>query len=306
MGSVGVDVLPDLPSMKLLLLLVLPCAVVRATPRPHCRAIDLGLFDGKVLIEEVGDVERLAEFARFVQSHVPRTLSAFHTDSGTGGGSSIKEVVQEIVKHVEEQLNKVDNAIQPPIQEVIDDVKAAVTLSPDTTPDSNQPTNPSDDAKLIEDAIGNIVDAVKNVLKSFEDPSQPIDIDTIKAISLGVIAGVRQILEEISIDFLDLIFPEDDVPGFLPHPNLPSLPSLDDLANFQLSDWPTLCKVLWWPKDDEKCEAMVCGACSTSLMAASEVCYQTNAGYTTSSCLASVLGDNGGCSRCAKRFFHGY
>jgi len=281
--------------------------VVRATPRPHCRAIDLGLFDGKVLIEDVGDVERLAEFARFVQSHVPRTLNAFHNNGETGGGNSIKEVVQDIIKHVEEQLNKVDNAIQPLMPEVIDDVKAAVASSPDMSiPDINQPTNPSDDAKLIEDAIGNIVDALKDVLKSFEDPNQPIDINTIKAISLGVIAGVRQILEEISIDFLDLIFPEGEVPDFLPDPNVPSLPSLDDLANFQLSDWPTLCKVLWWPKDDEKCEAMVCGACSTSLMAASEVCYQTNAGYTTSSCLASVLGDNGGCSRCAQRFFNGY
>lgn len=148
---------------------------------------------------------------------------------------------------------------------------------------------PRDIQASIEAAIGSIVNAVKDVLSQFKD--NPLNIGNIQAIVFGVFEGVKDALAEFGIELPANI----DIPPV----NLPdiTIPGLEPPTKFNLSDWPLLCKVIWWPKDEQHCQSMRCSACATPMLAASRAC-EMSEGQATAHCLRDVLGE-GECGYCA-------
>lgn len=304
--------------MKLALVL-LGAAVCSATPRPRCRAIDLEIFSSSDAHDypSAAEVDLLAQFARFTQNHVPHMLSEFKKQSQLKRTyNTIKDAVNEIVDNVQDELNEdsVDDTIKDAANQIIDAVKEQLDEDDMKDEDANDDTDnedddeddtkdvddPVEDKKIIEDSVKDIVDAIEKVLITFQE--DPLSIDTIKAIAAGVIKGVSTILQSLSISLPDSILPDipdvlPDVPDILPDSPtdlLPEWPSTD------LADWPLLCKIVWWPKDKEKCTKVLCGACSTSMMAAARVCQATE-GDASATCMSRVLID-GVCGPCAKYF----
>jgi len=302
--------------MKLALVLF-GAAVCSATPRPRCRAIDLDIFSSSDAHDypSAAEVDLLSQFARFTQSHVPHMLSEFKKQTQQKRTyNTIKDAVTEIVDNVKDELNEdsVDDTIKEAANEIIDAVKESLDDddSDDDDKDDDDDTNdmttmkpddPVEDKKVIEESIKNIVDAIKKVLITFQE--DPLSIDTIKAIATGVIKGVSSILKSLSINLPDSILP--DLPDIVPDNPLDILPDnpldiLPDWPSSNLADWPLLCKIVWWPKDKEKCQKVLCGACSTSMMAAARVCKATE-GDASAACMRGVLID-GVCGPCAKYF----
>ncbi len=155
--------------------------------------------------------------------------------------------------------------------------------------------------------------AVKTAFKKFKE--HPLSVANIKAIVVGVYSGVKDALQDAGVPIPvfelppNITLPNVNLPNItlpninLPNVTLPSLPSLPSLPNpleFELKDWPTVCKVVWWPHHEKHCKAMRCIACSTSIMVAAKACekQQRMADYR---CLRDVLGD-GACNYCAADF----
>jgi len=172
----------------------------------------------------------------------------------------------------------------------------------DDDDDEDEDDEDVDIQEAIESAIDNIVDAVTETFERFKE--EPLSIKSIQAIGGGVINGLKNILEEIGLEIPDELpkpgLPDIDLPDVnLPDVDLPdiSLPTIPELGEFQLSDWPWVCKVVWWPHEDEHCSSMRCAACSPAMLAAARVC-QRRDGHVEHYCLRSVLGE-GVCNYCA-------
>jgi hypothetical protein len=163
----------------------------------------------------------------------------------------------------------------------------------------------------IKNAIDSIVNAVKTAFTKFKE--HPLSVSNIKAIVVGVYHGVQDALKEAGVPLphlpANLTLPNVNLPNItlpnvnLPNITLPSVPSLPSFPNpldFKLEDWPTLCKVVWWPHHEKHCKAMRCIACSTSIMVAAKACEKTQraADYR---CLRDILGD-GACNYCTADF----
>ena len=143
--------------------------------------------------------------------------------------------------------------------------------------------------KAIENAVDNIVTAVKEAFNQFKE--QPLSLSVVQSIGAGVINGVKSIAQEFGFE----------IPSELPDlPDLPDLPEIPELGEFNLADWPWICKVIWWPHDDEHCASMRCAACSPAMLAAARACERTE-GTASHYCLRRILGDSV-CNYCAVDF----
>lgn len=182
---------------------------------------------------------------------------------------------------------------------------ATTTMGTDEDDEEEEEDDESDDdeddeedkvEESIEDAINNIVEAVKETLNRFKE--EPLSIKTIQSIGSGVLNGLKSIFEDLGIDIPDELPDVPDLPDIdLPDIDLPDLPDPPTLGDFSLSNWPTLCKVVWWPHQDEHCNSMRCAACSPAMFAAAKVCKRTE-GQVEHFCLRRVLGD-GACGFCS-------
>merc|ERR1712117_74625 len=149
----------------------------------------------------------------------------------------------------------------------------------------------------IKDIGTDVINAVKDVLKLPELPELP-EVPALP--ELPVLPELPSPPEIALPELPEISLPE--LPAWPELPALPELPSLPELP--ALADWPLLCKAVWWPKDEEKCKSMLCGACSTPMMAAAKVCQYTE-GVATTTCLHNVL-RAGTCSQCARTFLQQY
>ena len=120
-------------------------------------------------------------------------------------------------------------------------------------------------------------------------------MSNVQSIGSGVINGFKNVLAQLGVAVPDGLPSVEDID--LPDINLPSVPSIGE---FSLADWPLLCKVVWWPHEDEHCKSMRCAACSTAMIAAGKVCEKTQ-GSVDHRCLRDVLLD-GACGYCAVDF----
>ena len=171
---------------------------------------------------------------------------------------------------------------------------ASVTTTPDDMDEQDEIE------RNIEEAIENILNAIKETFNSFKE--SPLSIATLQSIGNGVIKGVKLIAAEFGYAIPGTLpdLPNVDLPDVhLPDISLPdiSLPEIPELGPFNLADWPWICKVIWWPHDDDHCASMRCAACGPSMMAASRAC-ELGEGRVSHFCLRRVLGE-GVCNYCA-------
>lgn len=278
------------------------------------------LADPMKLLAGIHRVPKARLFEAEVESRTDATTDDM-TDSTTEMMvETTTMMVDETTMSVEETTMAVDPttmAVDPTTMAVDPTTMAAepttLTVDPTTmgvepaTTDARQET---DIETNIENAVQNILDAIKGAMDSFKN--EPLSIAAIQGIGTGVLNGIKLIAEELGFTLPDEI-PDVNLPG-LPDVNLPSLPSLPDIdfpdlpdfslpsipnlpdLDLSLADWPWICKVVWWPHEDEHCEAMRCAACSTAMIASARACEKAE-GSVSHFCMRRILGDSG-CNYC--------
>ena len=79
-------------------------------------------------------------------------------------------------------------------------------------------------------------------------------------------------------------------------------PEIQSSELSMFSEWPLVCKVLWYPYEEQYCRQARCVTCSPAILAASHVCRQ-NEGRVTERCLRSTIG-RGHCNTCVPDFLN--
>lgn len=221
-----------------------------------------------------------------------------------------KDAMEETTMHYEEKDAMLETTTLSYAKDAMQETTPQAEYRTDATTEMMDETTMAVDRTIeenIEDAVQNILDAIKGALDSFKN--EPLSIAAIQSIGVGVFNGIKLIAEELGFtipsELPDIELP--DGPDFnLPDINLPSLPDFPDISlpslpdfpdlDISLADWPWICKVVWWPHEDEHCQAMRCAACSTAMISAARACEKAE-GSASHFCLRRILGDNG-CNFC--------
>merc|ERR1711997_1165851 len=319
-------------NMRGAVLLLLPALALGVPYPPQCRFIDSMPFfrsSARTTATHTQEVEMLTEFARFAQSRVPVLLSEF---------ARYRQILDTEPQALLRSITRMPKA------RLFDDARADTTdpttealtgatteLPTDTTMDATteSPTDaptgapteaPTTEAnsdneveREVQEAIETIVTVIKETFESLG--KKTLSLDTIAQIGTGVILGVKEVFLTLGLDLpaelpdLPNLIPDISIPDIeFPDIDLPDLDLSDILPDldFSLSSWPLVCKAIWWPYDDDYCQAVRCSACSPAMIAAARVC-EVSQGSVNHFCLRKVLGD-GGCNYCAIDFLanHNY
>merc|ERR1711997_388055 len=303
-------------NMRGAVLLLLPALALGVPYPPQCRFIDSMPFfrsSARTTATHTQEVEMLTEFARFAQSRVPVLLSEF---------ARYRQILDTEPQALLRSITRMPKA------RLFDDARADTTESPTDAP-TGAPTEAPTDApteaptteansdneveREVQEAIETIVTVIKETFESLG--KKTLSLDTIAQIGTGVILGVKEVFLTLG---LDLPAELPDLPNLIPDISIPDIefPNIDlpdfDLSDilpdldFSLSSWPLVCKAIWWPYDDDYCQAVRCSASSPAMIAAARVC-EVSQGSVNHFCLRKVLGD-GGCNYCAIDFLanHNY
>merc|ERR1711997_234428 len=302
-------------NMRGAVLLLLPALALGVPYPPQCRFIDSMPFfrsSARTTATHAQEVEMLTEFARFAQSRVPVLLSEF---------ARYRQILDTEPQALLRSITRMPKA------RLFDDARADTTdptteaptgatteLPTDTTMDATTEANSDNEVEReVQEAIETIVTVIKETFESLG--KKTLSLDTIAQIGTGVILGVKEVFLTLGLDLpaelpdLPNLIPDISIPDIeFPDIDLPDLDLSDILPDldFSLSSWPLVCKAIWWPYDDDYCQAVRCSACSPAMIAAARVC-EVSQGSVNHFCLRKVLGD-GGCNYCAIDFLanHNY
>merc|ERR1711878_65737 len=295
-------------------LLLLPALALGVPYPPQCRFIDSMPFfrsSARTTASHTQEVEMLTEFARFAQSRVPVLLSEF---------ARYRQILDTEPQALLRSITRMPKA------RLFDDARADTTdptteaptgatteLPTDTTMDAptEAPTTEANSDNEVEREVQEAIETIVTVIKeTFESlGKKTLSLDTIAQIGTGVILGVKEVFLTLGLDLpaelpdLPNLIPDISIPDIeFPDIDLPDLDLSDILPDldFSLSSWPLVCKAIWWPYDDDYCQAVRCSACSPAMIAAARVC-EVSQGSVNHFCLRKVLGD-GGCNYCAIDF----
>merc|ERR1712242_334017 len=253
-------------NMRGAVLLLLPALALGVPYPPQCRFIDSMPFfrsSARTTATHTQEVEMLTEFARFAQSRVPVLLSEF---------ARYRQILDTEPQALLRSITRMPKA------RLFDDARADTT-DPTTEAPTDAPTDAPTEAptteansdneveREVQEAIETIVTVIKETFESLG--KKTLSLDTIAQIGTGVILGVKEVFLTLGLDLpaelpdLPNLIPDISIPDIeFPNIDLPDfglsdiLPDLD----FSLSSWPLVCKAIWWPYDDDYCQAVRCSA----------------------------------------------
>merc|ERR1711997_376089 len=307
-------------NMRGAVLLLLPALALGVPYPPQCRFIDSMPFfrsSARTTATHAQEVEMLTEFARFAQSRVPVLLSEF---------ARYRQILDTEPQALLRSITRMPKArlfddaradtTDPTTEAPTDAPTGAPTEAPTDAPTEAPTTEANSDSEVereVQEAIETIVTVIKETFESLG--KKTLSLDTIAQIGTGVILGVKEVFLTLGLDLpaelpdLPNLIPDISIPDIeFPDIDLPDLDLSDILPDldFSLSSWPLVCKAIWWPYDDDYCQAVRCSACSPAMIAAARVC-EVSQGSVNHFCLRKVLGD-GGCNYCAIDFLanHNY
>merc|ERR1711997_1239893 len=307
-------------NMRGAVLLLLPALALGVPYPPQCRFIDSMPFfrsSARTTATHAQEVEMLTEFARFAQSRVPVLLSEFaryRQILDTEPQALLRSITRMPKARLfdDARADTTDATTEAPTDAPTGATTEAPTDAPTETP-TTEANSDNEVEREVQEAIETIVTVIKETFESLG--KKTLSLDTIAQIGTGVILGVKEVFLTLG---LDLPAELPDLPNLIPDISIPDIefPDIDlpdlDLSNilpdldFSLSSWPLVCKAIWWPYDDDYCQAVRCSACSPAMIAAARVC-EVSQGSVNHFCLRKVLGD-GGCNYCAIDFLanHNY
>jgi len=270
---------------------------------------DKSLANAKDLKKQ--DLLFMTEFSRFMNHKAPELLQEFSLRRKVSEAkeklrrkqyqAEFRAAIQKLEEYSDRQKRAFDiegrqDDVADVVEDAVDDTADAVVDVADAVADAVEDT-----ADAVGDAAGDVGDAVSDVADEIVDGAgDGVDAvvdageDTIEAVGdladdageiVGDLIGVAVNSTTGVIDiFTDVI----QSVGTALEENLP--PSV----------WNAACLAIWWPLQEEHCNAARCVTCAPAITTAASVCGQTKQAITHK-CLEQVMGE-GFCNFCIKEY----
>jgi len=288
---------------------------------------DKSLENGKELKRQ--DLMFMTEFSRFMNHKAPELLQEFSLRRKVSEAkeklrrkqyqAEFRAAIQKLEEYSDRQKRAFDiegrqDDVADAVEDAVDDTADAVVDVADAVEDAVDDTADAvvdvvdavadtveDTADAVGDAAGDVGDAVSDVADEVVDGAgDTVDAvvdageDTIEAVgdladSAGEIVGdLIGVAVNSTTGVIDIFTEVVQSVGTALEENLP--PSV----------WNAACLAIWWPLQEDHCNAARCVTCAPAITTAASVCGQTKQAIDHK-CLEQVMGE-GFCNFCIKEF----
>merc|ERR1712156_235001 len=260
-----------------------------------------GLSETRSLFDESNHIDRqdlifMTEFSRFMNHKAPELLQEF----------SLRRKVSDAREKLRRRQYQAEfrTAIRKleAIKEYSDRQKRAFDIE----------GRQDDVAEVVEDAVDDTADAVVDVADDVADAVSDVADDVVDGAGDGVDAVVDA--GEGAVDAVgDLADSAGELVGDLIGVAVNSTTGVIDIftdvvqsvgtaleENLPPQVWNAMCVAVWWPLQEDHCNAARCVACAPSISTAATVCGKTNQ-EINHKCLEEVMGE-GFCNYCIKEY----
>merc|ERR1712129_443821 len=207
-----------------------------------CRFLDTAMETNKFNSDQIEqDSEVFKEFARFVNQKVPQLMLEF-AQQRVQAGQFRKFSLDEDNK----DLKAVDDNKDEDIPET--------TSSKEMNENSPIAGNESEEVTIIQ----NVVSSLKKLVTKIENNN--LSADSVKLIFKGIVNGVKDLLPISNLEIQDNTSNSTKLTQTTTT-STTTVPSTSTIFNASLSyfsEWPNLCKMLWFPYHTEKCGEARC------------------------------------------------
>merc|ERR1712156_165900 len=260
-----------------------------------------GLSETRSLFDESNHIDRqdlifMTEFSRFMNHKAPELLQEF----------SLRRKVSDAREKLRRRQYQAEfrTAIRKleAIKEYNDRQKRAFDIE----------GRQDDVVEVVEDAVEDTADAVSDVVEDVADAVSDVADDVVDGAGDGVDAVVDA--GEGAVDAVgDLADSAGELVGDLIGVAVNSTTGVIDIftdvvqsvgtaleENLPPQVWNAICVAVWWPLQEDHCNAARCVACAPSISTAATVCGKTNQ-EINHKCLEEVMGE-GFCNYCIKEY----
>merc|ERR1712038_1043982 len=260
-----------------------------------------GLSETRSLFDESTHIDRqdlifMTEFSRFMNHKAPELLQEF----------SLRRKVSDAREKLRRRQYQAEfrTAIRKleAIKEYSDRQKRAFDIE----------GRQDDVAEVVEDAVEDTADAVSDVVEDVADAVSDVADEVVDGAGDGVDAVVDA--GEGAVDAVgDLADSAGELVGDLIGVAVNSTTGVIDIftdvvqsvgtaleENLPPQVWNAMCVAVWWPLQEDHCNAARCVACAPSITTAATVCGKTNQ-EINHKCLEEVMGE-GFCNYCIKEY----
>merc|ERR1712038_183223 len=260
-----------------------------------------GLSETRSLFDESNHIDRqdlifMTEFSRFMNHKAPELLQEF----------SLRRKVSDAREKLRRRQYQAEfrTAIRKleAIKEYNDRQKRAFDIE----------GRQDDVVEVVEDAVDDTADAVVDVADGVADAVSDVADDVVDGAGDGVDAVVDA--GEGAVDAVgDLADSAGELVGDLIGVAVNSTTGVIDIftdvvqsvgtaleENLPPQVWNAMCVAVWWPLQEDHCNAARCVACAPSITTAATVCGKTNQAINHK-CLEEVMGE-GFCNYCIKEY----
>merc|ERR1712156_621563 len=256
-----------------------------------------GLSETRSLFDENNHIDRqdlifMTEFSRFMNHKAPELLQEF----------SLRRKVSD----AREKLRR--RQYQAEFRTAIRKLEATKEYSDRQKRAFDIEGRQDDVAEVVEDAVDDTADAVVDVVEDVADAVSDVADDVVDGAGDGVDA-VSDVADAVG----DLADSAGEIVGDLIGVAVNSTTGVIDIftdvvqsvgtaleENLPPQVWNAMCVAVWWPLQEDRCNAARCVACAPSITTAATVCGKTNQAINHK-CLEEVMGE-GFCNYCIKEY----
>merc|ERR1712020_668306 len=266
-----------------------------------------GLSETRSLFDESNHIDRqdlifMTEFSRFMNHKAPELLQEFSLRRKVSDAreklrrrqyqAEFRTAIRKL-EAIKEYSDRQKRAFD--IEGRQDDVEEAVEDAVDDTADAvvDVADDVEDTADAVSDVVEDVADAVSDVADEVVDGAGD-GVDAVVAVgdladSAGEIVGdLIGVAVNSTTGVIDIFTDVVQSVGTALEENLP--PQV----------WNAMCVAVWWPLQEDHCNAARCVACAPSITTAATVCGKTNQAINHK-CLEEVMGE-GFCNYCIKEY----
>merc|ERR1711899_171267 len=267
-----------------------------------------GLSETRSLFDESNHIDRqdlifMTEFSRFMNHKAPELLQEFSLRRKV---SDAREKLRR--RQYQAEFRKAIRKLEA-IKEYSDRQKRAFDIE----------GRQDDVAEVVEDAVDDTADAVEDTADAVGDVVEDV-ADAVSDVADDVVDGAGDGVDAVvdagegAVDAVgDLADSAGKLVGDLIRVAVNSTTGVIDIftdvvqsvgtaleENLPPQVWNAMCVAVWWPLQEDHCNAARCVACAPSITTAATVCGKTNQAINHK-CLEQVMGE-GFCNYCIKEY----
>merc|ERR1712020_638780 len=274
-----------------------------------------GLSETRSLFDESTHIDRqdlifMTEFSRFMNHKAPELLQEFSLRRKVSDAreklrrrqyqAEFRTAIRKL-EAIKEYSDRQKRAFD--IEGRQDDVEEAVEDAVDDTADAvvDVADDVEDTADAVSDVVEDVADAVSDVADEVVDGAGD-GVDAVVDAGEGAVDAVGDLADSAGELVGDLI-------GVAVNSTTGVIDIFTDVVqsvgtaleeNLPPQVWNAMCVAVWWPLQEDHCNAARCVACAPSITTAATVCGKTNQAINHK-CLEEVMGE-GFCNYCIKEY----